>query len=391
MSRTWHDVITRGGAPRYPRMVILGQKSRSPTLRTLEKERDMKLYGKLGTVRTTPPPSGFIDSEFGNLRQVVEAVMNAADAPRGDTLMYLEQASDRLIRDSDLMDVRDVVAVLDGYRRCNYFHSKLVLKLASELVYDVSRINDLRLISVTLHAFQFFNVVHPRLLSAMAARAVVLAQPDEDLCSIVRVFRGVPEKFRPVAHLKLLAEIFSTSKGLSVTDSAHTLHAAVKMGLISPMKVAEIVNDRFGDARTEKADLDTLSVLFKVASETEGIDRNILSEWETVLMGYFSSIEALVNNTDSPKTLASITRRNEAAVIAARILVAAHSMGLNGLAEMYARAITSEAARGLSSSVLLALHRIRNIYGIDAVVTAEIDKKLCTFSAGQRAKLASQI
>ncbi len=381
----FHEILSPG-IIRYPRTLIGPWARKKSLLRSLRRESEFRRFGKLGVSRVGPPPAGLPDSEFCQLAQLVEVV---ADNNKIFSETFLEQASVRLEKDCDLMAVADVIAVMDAFRRADYWNSRLMVKLANEVAFDAERIAGLGMAAVAVHACMHFNLVHVKLFTAILAFAAERASKDNitSVCQIMSAVAKIPEKIRAnfffFPPLKKISEIIvAHSPLLSHAQWAITLSDLVHLRLISTEELRQCMHQKYSESTESSSsfDLNTLSLLMELAA-VAGDGKLLPLLWEQPLAEFVPSVEAALRApATGEKNIKFIARRNKAALVAARILISARQLGATRLVEMYAPLMTPEAARGLSGRYLVDLAKTIDL-------SAELARKTCTLSLGQKQQL----
>jgi hypothetical protein len=315
------------------------------------KEQDMKKYGKLGVSRTRPHGiSNYADCEYASLSDVVDGVDRCpGKLSKSEVVKFLEQAGDRLVGDADLLSLADMVTILNAHHRCDYVNLRLFAKLRNEIIYDVAKIYSVLDIAIIMNCFSHFNIVSPRLLSALIARGTMLlgseAATASDLCLVIQSLKSSYPQHKPTmdfVHACLnslptvleadIPNIAMTLRVLIDREESTELHAFIK-----PI-VLQILAFPVTDIETAS------NVLYVVSKADSGA--NVAPVIELVNASTRALLDAFTPT--SGKSIEYIESRNRASKILGYLVLSRKCSELDSL-------ITRESVRGMTGHQLKGL------------------------------------
>lgn len=392
--RAFTDTLSpQEGMMRFPRIILDGRNDdvNKARRRSLLKEQDMKRYGKMGVSRTRfHGIENLADCEYISISDLVGAIAEGSAMAQDSGInidAFLEQASERLMRDADLIPIGELISILNHFYIARYMHLGLINKVKNELLFDLDRVTDLELAVMLNATMSGWNVISPRLVAATAKKAPTLTEPT----AVSLILQAL---FKSPSHLLRRATVKAGIESLIATlISGHT-HVA-------PSQLIQVVKDLVNCQTKTKIKLDGVEALAQVATAVKLSDIDSASKcmWVMSRIADSSRLDGLRGIlTDSAQTVIetatasaesvdSIAKRNTAVGIAATIIDAAHRLGAHDLVEIYSAAITAASARGLRCYHLLELCEVSE--SLKEAVSLEMKRKQSSFGPNQRSKIIS--
>jgi hypothetical protein len=358
--------------------------------RSIQREQDFKKFGKLGVSRTAfHEIQGLADCEYisiNDLPQAVgEAVKMSLDTGK-NVEAFLDQAAERLMRDSDLIPIGDLIGILNDFYRLNFFHLGFINKVKNETIYDVSRTTCYEL-GILLNAITTgWNVISPKLVIASCKRLGGSRDLD-GMDLVVRALLKSPlslirRKDVKSGMTQMIQKIVENVSRLSYSETAILTRDLVnfekKSGLtFSP--VQDLVKNLL--SKSEISDVESASYSVWVASRAGVIEGKLQESLRSALITRYPGATIESCNAEVGNSFDKMKRRNEAVDIASRIITSAHLLGDAELRDRYLPAISRDSVKGLRCHALVDLWGIEKIRN---VLKPEIERKISSFSEKQR-------
>jgi len=396
-STAFHDSLSPiSSLNKFPR-VLLDQTRRDTNKhfrRKLEKENDIKRFGKLGVSRTHAHNiPDLVDCEYVGLSDLGEGIKDAirrhSDAP-SLLLPFLEQASERLKKGADLIEINELIAIVSEMVVSTRFYDlKLMNKVKNEVLYDMHRVQAPELAAL-FNSFALINIVSPKLVNNGLCRLkqLLLVEPAENnsvnIALVIRSLRKIPselisQNFSDISFL--LKEI--THAGCSLTFPEQVA-LAKDVFLINQRLRAGQKLDLCGltqsiASTSSVTDLESAAdALFLFASRGE-TNPEFLTRLDNFVKTHANEILSMCQDTEP----VNIERRNRAVNIAAEIFVACTELNLPA-SDIYRNSFTEVSVKGLNCRHLVKLSRV---LPNDPWIANEIDRKINSFSQKQRESL----
>ena len=391
---------------KYPRALLDARRedpSRSLRKR-VEKEQDMKRFSKMGVSRTRPHGiENIADCEYVGISDLAAAVSHASlvSAETGVNIdAVLEQVSERLMRDADLLPVSDLVAILAEFHANRYFNLSLINKVKNEALFDLNR-TSVRDLCVLLHLMvNGWNVMSPKLITEVAKRvsdelvSEAATVQSADICVLVSALCRVPTK-------TLRTRTVTDCLGAAVSYLVKS-HASIDTPSLAAV-LRDIVNLEFqrgvslGAATDELTtvvmardvtDVETGSrILWSVSRrKPDGVGDQLVKLADTMVGLVGPLADQFAEASQCSVDLERIWKRNKVVDIAARIVTSAHRLGIAAVVDAYLPMITEDTVRGLACHLLVELCEMNNRQ-LTSVLKDEVIRKRPSFSPRQRALL----
>lgn len=385
-----HDSLL-AGEERFPR-IVLDQKiqdSGSSVRKSVLRENDFKRFGKLGVPRTSPHGiSELPDAEYLSLHDLGDAVVDAKRIDGNEK--FLDQVSARLKKDADLMDVNQLIRVFSNLADCGYYDLSLINKVKNEVLYDIEKVGPSELAVLMHTVLGRFNVVSPRLIVAAIRRVdSLLGEGEMDAGTASIVLQSLSRApritlLKETTTLKNIASKFR-SEDLSFAQLAALLKSLI---LTNNTRRVDVFDVKFmATVLASKSVSDVVSVaeaFFVFAKAGIQPSDGMVNAAIKYAPDIVQSASQVIDGLDS------IARRNEAADIAATMVVSGSRLSLSNLVEAYIGGVNSASVRGLRCHQLVALIESPDLPG-DArnTVREELRRKFVSLSPRQQKIVAS--
>ena len=383
----FHETLL-AGEERFPR-ILLDQKredSGRSVRKSVLRERDFKRFGKLGVSRTRPHGiEGLPDAEFISLHDLSDALEAAKTVGSKNIGAFLEQVSERLKRDADLIEINELVGLLQQLSELDHFDLSLINKVKNEVVYDMGRIRGPELAVLIHTVLEKWNVVSPRLIMAAVARAEALLDKGEiSAQALVSLLNSLHKAPRPLLlkQTKRL-EIISAHLGeLSFSELAACLKSLVLMRQTKRVVFTDLVKlaTPLGEAKSVPDVLSGADALFVMAEIGVVPNADFISSMTKYAADVIESATISVSDLDT------IAKRNTAVDLAATVVAAASRLRIESLSNSFMGAITAQSVRGLKCHQLVSLKASSGLSTeAAAAVQDELVRKSVSLSPRQRA------
>lgn len=396
-STAFHDSLSPAcSVTKFPRVVLdkLRQDVSKHHRRKLEKERDIKKFGKLGVSRTKPHGiPDLIDCEYAGLSNLAQGINMAVSSAGSVNLdRFLQQASERLKKDADLIEINELISIITKMVSVNFYDLGLMNKVKNEVIYDIERVHAPALASL-LNTFAVLNIVSPKLINAAFKRMKDITNSSYHVDSVsistlLKSIKKLPSELirKNSTHISFLLNVLSTKDELTFPE------------LVSLANVLFLVSQRTKiSGRWDEKKLIHVSASRNV-TDIESAAQALFLCWkwqiknpETLdkLVDFATKnanqvIEDACDYADSI-SLDEIEKRNRAINIAAEIFIAANQMNLTSLRDLYRPAFTVYSVKGINCRNLVAISRIID----DDIIGHEIRRKTNSFSQQQRSLLVN--
>ena len=387
-STAFHDCFSYA-EKRYPRVTLDQRREDSPKARAIRqtflKERDIKIFGKIGVFRT----------EFHGISQLpdcecigVSDLLSAAQTATAQDEAFFEQLSARLMRDADLVPINELIALLQEFQRCDYLDIGLVNKIKNEIVYDIDRV-DFPELGVGLHAILGqWNIVSPKLIRAVLRRALEIQSSNDALAIslILKSLKNCPNRLLKELEGSINALVKKwMNSDLTFSDLSSTLKALQYLSQNRNVAIAETIGPAVN------------SMLSKPVSDVESgsealcavlwLSDRVPADARQGLIASVKNYAESVTETATSREVANLESRNRAANIAASIIVSAKRLGSDDLYIAFHNAITTESVRGIKPKRLVELVSVVEGSQLE-IVRAELRRKYASISEKCRMDIA---
>ena len=396
-STAFHDSLSPAcSVTKFPRVVLdkLREDVSKHHRRKLEKERDIKKFGKLGVSRTKIHGiPDLIDCEYAGLSNLAQGInMAVSSAGSVNVDMFLQQASERLKKDADLIEINELISIVTKMVSVNFYDLGLMNKVKNEVLYDIERVHAPELASL-LNSFALLNIVSPKLINAAFSRMKDITDSSNHVDSVsistlLKSIKKLPAELirKNSTHISFLLNVLSTKDELTFPE------------LISLANVLFLVSQRTKiSGRWDEKKLIHVSASRNV-TDIESAAQALFLCWKwqiknpeilDKLVDFATKnanqvIEDTCDYADSI-SLDGIEKRNRAINIAAEIFFAANQMSLTSLRDLYRPAFTAYSVKGFNCRNLIGISRIID----DDFIKHEIHRKINSFSQQQRSLLVN--
>ena len=395
-STAFHDSISPGiSVGKFPRVVLdqprHAHDANKYLRKIIEKERAIKRFGKLGVSQTRPHGiPDLIDCEYVSLSSLGDEIEKAISSRSDQLQLFLEQASERLKKDVDLIEINELIGIVSKMAENHFYDLKLMNSVKNEVLYDISRVHAPALAAI-FNAFASLNIISPKLLHAGLNRmndlvADVGDAPDTITVSVAIILRSLEK-----VPSRIIAKHFTI-----IQNSIEKLNPnqLTFPELTSLIKVLILVSKRAKLERTFNVSnlTDTLLEMNPTDIQSTADALYICATLGTVSSSEFLSRlnEFSITNASEiihacnkePGSIGNIEERNRAVNIAADMFISGKQLSLP-LVEVYSPAFSESSVKGLYCRHLISIAKF-----IDQPFTrAELRRKINSFSENQKTSL----
>lgn len=396
-STAFHDSLSPAcSVTKFPRVVLdkPRQDNSKHHRRSLEKEQDIKKFGKLGVSRTKPHGiPDLIDCEYVGLSSLAEGINMAVSSARSVNLdRFLQQASERLKKDADLIEINELISIITKMVSVNFYDLGLMNKVKNEVLYDIERVHAPELASL-LNTFAFLNIMSPKLINAGFKRMKEISDASNHVDSVsistlLKSMKKLPAELisKNSAHISFLFNELLAKNELTFPELVS--FANVLFLVSQRTKITGLWDEKKlirASASRNVTDVESAAQALFLCWKLQVRNPEILDKLvDFVTKNANQVVEDACKSTDSI-SLDGIEKRNRAINIASEIFISANQMGITSLQDLYRPAITEYSVKGLNCRNLIAISRILD----DDFIRHEIHRKNNSFSQQQRSLLVN--